>query len=639
MNTIRLTGMATGLDTEQMIRDLSKAHNVRIDVVRKDKQLVLWKQEAYRDIIGKINDFTDSHFNLVNSDTNFRSPNAFAKFSYDTKLAGEATNAVEITANGDLKDFDQTIQSISQLATKDTWTGTGLGLRGIKSSGFSIDNFKTTLGTSDFKVALAIDGTTRTIQLNSADVQAMTSVDDLVTALNNEIGTQFGADFGNIVSKSNISGNDELVMDKKGNTIRIMEQVGFTSSMDALTVPSGTGNLDFEDKSLSELFDFTGIDLSSISINGTTNLGITESDTIEELISKVNTSGAGVTLSYSADSDSFVLESANEGSANDISLAAGDTVDFFAQLGVTDGPNRVRGQNAHLNLNGVDIVKSSNTFNMDGMVISLKETYDGSSGDISINVNKDTGAIIDNVKSFVEEYNKVIEDLQDRVSEKRNRDYPPLTEDQKKELSDEEVEKWEAIAKQGLLGNDRELQNLANQMRRAVYEKVSGVGISMAEIGITTSSNYKEGGKLIIDETKLKSAVENRYDEVVDLFTAQSDKSYTDSANRKERYNENGIANRLNDIFQDAVRTTRDSNNKKGYLVEKAGVENDATEFNNALQKSVDRYDKRLNLLLERLQDQEDRYYAMFARLETAMAQLQNQSSAFMQQMGMGGGQ
>ncbi|MFP4014995.1 MAG: flagellar filament capping protein FliD [Chitinispirillaceae bacterium] len=639
MDTLRLTGMATGLDTEQMVRDLSKAQTVRIDTVKKDKQLVLWKQEAYRDIIGKINDFTDSHFNLVNSDTNFRSPNAFAKFDYDIKLAGEATSAVEVTANGDLKDFDQTIQSVSQLATKDTWTGDALNLRGIKSSGFSIDNFKSTLGTEDFEVALAVDGTTRTVQLSNADVQAMTSVDDLVAALNSEIGAQFGADFGNIVSKSDINGNDELVIDKNGNTIRIMEQIGSAASMEALTVTSGAGNLDFEDKSISELFDFTGTDLSSIDINGTTNLGITEDDTIAELISKVNTSDAGVTLSYNADSDSFVLESANEGSANDISLAAGDTENFFAQLGVADGPDRVRGQNAHLTLNGVDIVKTSNSFSMDGMAISLKETYDGSSGDISINVNKDSDAIIDNVKSFVEEYNGVIGDLQDRISEKRNRDYPPLTEDQKKELSEEEIEKWEAIAKQGLLGNDRELQNLANQMRRAVYEKVSGVGISMAEIGITTSSNYKEGGKLIIDEAKLNSAVENRYEEVVDLFTAQSDKSYTDSANKQERYNENGVANRLNDIFQDAVRTTRDSNNKKGYLVEKAGVENDATAFNNALQKSVNRYDKRINLLLERLQDQEDRYYAMFARLETAMAQLQNQSSMFMQQLGTGGGQ
>ncbi|MFW6245168.1 MAG: flagellar cap protein FliD N-terminal domain-containing protein, partial [Fibrobacterota bacterium] len=339
MDTLRLTGMATGLDTEQMVRDLSKAQTVRIDTVKKDKQLVLWKQEAYRDIIGKINDFTDSHFNLVNSDTNFRSPNAFAKFDYDIKLAGEATSAVEVTANGDLKDFDQTIQSVSQLATKDTWTGDALNLRGIKSSGFSIDNFKSTLGTEDFEVALAVDGTTRTVQLSNADVQAMTSVDDLVAALNSEIGAQFGADFGNIVSKSDINGNDELVIDKNGNTIRIMEQIGSATSMEALTVTSGAGNLDYEDKSISELFDVTGTDLSSIDINGTTNLGITEDDTIAELISKVNTSDAGVTLSYNADSDSFVLESANEGSANDISLAAGDTENFFARLGVADGPN------------------------------------------------------------------------------------------------------------------------------------------------------------------------------------------------------------------------------------------------------------------------------------------------------------
>ncbi|MFP4242073.1 MAG: flagellar filament capping protein FliD [Chitinispirillaceae bacterium] len=636
MNNIRLNGLATGFDTDQMVKDLSKAHNARIDSVKKERQLVLWKQEAYRDITGKINDFTDSHFNLMKPETNFRSPNAFAEFSYDSSISGNPTNAVEITANGDLEDFDQSIQSVSQLATKDTWTGTDLNLRGIKSSGFSIDDFKTTLGESDFKVSLAIDGTTRTVQLSNADVQAITNTDELVSALNSEIVTQFGTDFGNVVSKSNIDGNDELVIDKTGNDIRIMEQTGFASSMDALTVASGTGNLDYENKALSELFDFTGIDLSAITVNGVGNMDIDADDTIDEMIQKVNTSDAGVTLSYSNETDSFVLQSAKEGSANDITLAAGDTVDFFSQLGVEDGANRAKGQNAHLSLNGADIVKSSNTFTMDGMTYTLNETYDGSMGDISLNVTKDTDAVIDNVKSFVEEYNNVIEGIQDKIGEKKNRDYPPLTDEQKEAMSDEEVEKWETMAKEGLLANDRDLQNIVNRMRQAVYEKVEGVGISMADIGITTSSDYKEGGKLIVDETKLKSAVENNYNDVVDLFTSQSDKSYLDTANQNERYNENGVANRLHDIFQDAVRTTRDSNSRKGTLVEKAGIENDSTLFNNTLQKSVTQYDERINDLLERLYAQEDRYYAMFARMETAMAQLQNQSQTFMQQLGGG---
>lgn len=79
-------------------------------------------------------------------------------------------------------------------------------------------------------------------------------------------------------------------------------------------------------------------------------------------------------------------------------------------------------------------------------------------------------------------------------------------------MSEDEIEKWEAKAKSGLLRNDSILTNGLYGMRSSFMNSVAGLGDatmdSLAEIGITTSSTYSDGGKLVIDEDKLRSAIE-----------------------------------------------------------------------------------------------------------------------------------
>jgi len=145
-------------------------------------------------------------------------------------------------------------------------------------------------------------------------------------------------------------------------------------------------------------------------------------------------------------------------------------------------------------------------------------------------------------------------------------------------------------------------------MRSAIYQKVEGVGLTMSEIGITTTANWKDGGRLEINEDKLAAAIDNRYDDVVALFTK------TDV----------GVSQRLNQVFNDAVGLT----GEKGYLVRKAGAVNDGTQYKNQIQDKLNDYDKRLDSLLERWYRQEDQYYKMFARMETAMMRMQSQQNS-----------
>jgi len=823
---MRLTGMASGLDTEAIIQNLGRVNTIRVDAVKRDKQLALWRQESLRNTIGLIQNFQKSSFNVANPSSNFRSATAFAKFNFNLTMKslgiGEnsktaASKILSVTANGDLKNFNQSVQGVAQLATKDTWNGGNLGLRGISSDGFSLDK----LSMAYPRFGVSIDGVSRTIEISqdaikdiltnnparepvyspiddgigleanhifmvgvhidnpdepgkmisiishindilkdtgldfrdvadfisvgadgkiNVDVDAYTGGDQAIidaldaidagvhgsdafmrhdepvagrdndvaekfaALVDAEIVRQFGADYKGVVTAE----NGELKFDKTGSNITIYAATGLESTLEAMGFDKGgMSTTSINHKTLDELFPkfFEEVKDSSnnsiplrdkdnkiipgkfqtfdktLEINGK-KITVKAGDTINSLISTVNGADAGVILSFNSASGTFNMTSKDEGTASNIKDFTGETAEFFAKLGFGalqgDGEDvpytldttgrRTMGTNLIAVINGAEFTRQSNTFTHEGMTYTFNATFNAEAftfdGDtverdkdgkidiagvlakiaanpemdeIKIDVGKNTTEMIDSIKAFVEEYNKIIDDLNGLIGGKRDREYLPLSDDEKKAMKEDDIRAYEERAKMGILANDAELSKLLNQMRQAIYQKVEGVGITMADVGITTSPNWKEGGRLVIDEDKLKNALENKYDEVVALFTKSSSIPSSDIAGRAKRSSESGIAQRLNDIFTDAIRTTRDSNNNKGYLIERSGITNDASQMNNAIQRQINKYDDKISALLERWYRQENSYYAMFARMETAMAKMQSQQNSLAQIMAQGG--
>ncbi|MDC7286087.1 flagellar filament capping protein FliD, partial [Bifidobacterium thermophilum] len=78
-------------------------------------------------------------------------------------------------------------------------------------------------------------------------------------------------------------------------------------------------------------------------------------------------------------------------------------------------------------------------------------------------------------------------------------------------------------AKSGLLRSDQQLNGLLSKMRMDFYTPLSTSSSEynqLAAIGITTTKNYLEGGKLEINEDKLKEALEKDPEGVFNLFAA-----------------------------------------------------------------------------------------------------------------------
>jgi len=639
----RLTGLTSGLDTDKLVQDLMKVERMKYDKVQKEKTFTEWQQEAYRTTIDMISGFQDKYFDLLTPETNMRSRSTFSAFSSEVRVDNEDVNYVTVAGTSGTKTLKHEISEISQLATKDTWHSSTTDISAITSGELTATELNE-IKTDGIKFNLSIDGSTKEVNIAAGDLAAVSNVDDLIVKMNEGIQASFGDEYTNLVQKISVGAGEGVKIDVPGSVVKIYGADN-SSSMSTFNFEEGESNTDYEDKTLASLYIINDSALDDFSINGKQIEGLSSTDTLEDFMAKINKSDAGVSISFNSIEDRFMLTSTKTGAVNNIDFSgSSDAVTLFGNMGFDtsgttggDGSGgaayRVEAENAVFVLDGQTIVKEENNFKIDGIEYTLNEVYNGVDP-IKVKLESDTDALVEKITNFVNDYNDLIKKLNLLVSERRSRDYEPLTDEEKKSLSDDQIEQWETQAKKGVLSRESNITQMLDNMRSALYDSVEGVDITLTEIGITTSDNYKDKGKLVIDEEKLKTALEDDYQSVVSLFTADSDKLYLDSENSKERYKESGIAERFNDILNDAVRTNRDENGNKGNLLEKAGMVDDASEDDNVLTKELKEYDRRLEYLLDFLAQKETSYYNMFARMEASLSQLSQQSASLAQQFG-----
>ena len=359
-------------------------------------------------------------------------------------------------------------------------------------------------------------------------------------------------------------------------------------------------------------------------------------DTLEQVFSKINNNEkANVTIRYDELTDKITLTSKVTGGGDNLVLSDSS---FFRALNldqITDG------QDAIVELNGETLIRSSNTFTVNGVTYTLKKVHGETDEGETVTVTQDVDSVVAKIKEFIEEYNKLIDTIRTKVTEPYDRSYLPLTDAQKDAMKEKDIEKWEEKAKTGLLRNDSLLQKILLDMRRAMYEKIEGVNITLKDIGIESKS-YQDYGKLYLDEDKLRNMLLTRPDEVARLLNGVSEDnpSYSRTATaeqRADRYSRSGVLQRLSDIIQDNVSTVRDSNGNKGFLLEKAGIEGDITNTRNILSKELDDYDDRIRELIDKLTRKEEAYYRQFTQMEKMLAQMNQQSAWLSAQFGMMG--
>ena len=386
-----------------------------------------------------------------------------------------------------------------------------------------------------------------------------------------------------------------------------------------------------------------------LGLNGETEATFYDlADAISKAVDDDTGAKLNIKASYDADYDRFSFYNTENGSGNDIKITLGNdagvwndpraslvTRNFFNNMGLYQSvngklvgydktvdateddnnallfklgaDNTFEGQDATIKIDGMSYKSSDNKITKDGITY---EAVDETTSPARVSVSQDVDAIVDKVKSFVEDYNKLLSSLYAKYDEKPDSNYKPLTQAQKDAMKDEQVEKWEEKAKKGILYHDQTIGKIILNMRSAVSNQIElddGSTISAYNIGISTvAGNIK--GQIQFDETKLRAALAEDPDAVYKVFASLD-------ANDNTNAEKMGIAQRLGDVFTAATKSIRT----------RAGSSTDVTEdsdLNNLLrqlQTKMSNFKKMMDAFEDKLYKKYDSMESMLAKLGTQL--------------------
>ncbi|WP_025028343.1 flagellar hook-associated protein 2 [Caldalkalibacillus mannanilyticus] len=493
---MRIGGLASGMDINQLVQDLMRAERMPLDKLFQKKQWVDWQRDAYRDVNLSLSKFRDSMSNL-------RLQSTF--IAYGVNSSHQANATATATAN-------------------------------------------------------ASPGTHQVVVHSLAEVAKLRS--------ENEI-TNTG-----------------------GSPAKAADRVLAAGGTETFTLTNGAGK--------------------------TATITVTDEDTYSSLAKKINDAvdsdgkSLGIRASFDNTTSRFFFSTKDMGSDQGIQFE--NTT--FVQNQILGGGSTfsASGADGRITFDGIEIDNlKTNSTTVNGMNISLVRADPATT--ITLSVRSNTDAVFNSIKDFVTNYNNLIDELQGKLNEPRFRDFPPLTDEQRRAMSDREVELWDERAKSGLLRNDPILREVMSSMRRSFSDPVSGIpGGQMkhlSELGITTG-NYLSGGKLVIDENKLRKALTEKPDEVMALFTKASDSAA-----------EKGISRRIYD----------DANKMVDQLRKRAGLPGTTSADQSTLGKSIRQLNNQIFKFEDRLARVENRYWRQFGAMEKALNNANQQSMWMMQNM------
>ena len=605
-------GLVSGMDIDELVFNMTATSRSKITKQQQKIQKLEWKQTAYRSTAKALKEFQSKYLDVL-SPTNFRSSGFF-----NTVKASSSSTAVSVSSTSSSVEGTVIIDSIAQLATKQT----------ARSSVPATKAFSGTLSTTDMTalmadisgqtIGLQLDGSLKTITFDSAFADSLGSepteadfaaalqtavdnafsikdVNDRVIGVSVHEGVLSFTAVGSQLSVKAIGGDEEIL----SNLGLVAEQSNFLSSSKSV-------------KDLGFATALEPLDTFKFTINSVA-FEFSADDSLSTIMNRVNSSDANVTLSYSSISDKFTLTSNTTGIGENILIeeTEGNLMSAFG-LTADAGAEMEYGKNAVLYYNGTKIIRSSNRFQIDGIDIELMSTTEIGADPINITMKSDSGALVEPIKQFVEDYNAMIDLINGLVKEKVYTDYPPLTDEQKEEMMDTQIKNWEEKAKSGLLRGDQALISIASKLHTAIISPIEASGISLNELGIT-SAGYTENGKLKIDEVKLNKALAEKPFEIRELFAS-----------------DDGIGTKVNNIITDAIRTTGPKGTR-GTLTEIAGIDLTTSDTENNITDTITRTNKTIDSLTTRLTKEETRLWRQFTTMETVLQQLNTQSSIIAQ--------
>ncbi len=413
------------------------------------------------------------------------------------------------------------------------------------------------------------------------------------------------ADALSIVStNSAAAGSLNITVEKLASSANALYKTGATSidgnsKMSDLNLPSAAGEITIESRGIPYKYNYN------------------QDDKVSDIVNKINADKSlNATLMIGADGKLSIRD--NKSGSNSLVLGG----DFeFDEIDVI---NNNSGNQAEYTVNGIKMSSSTNSVSVNGYNLLLKGTST-TTNSTTVTARIDTDGIMNTIKSFITDYNALLDQVNGKLSEARYRAYKPLTDDQRSEMKDKEIELWEKKATSGLIKDDSILSSMVSDMRQALITKVNTGNESIKtvqSIGIVTGQ-WSDKGKLVIqDEQKLRAAIESNPDEVIALFNRKDSSSTNTNISMNEQV---GVFTRLSEIAMKSLQLLSDKAGTSAYSADK----NATFMANSLLGEQLRTLDNKIGDMNSYLARKENQYYKQFTAMETAINRYSSQSSSF----------
>ena len=316
---------------------------------------------------------------------------------------------------------------------------------------------------------------------------------------------------------------------------------------------------------------------------------LAEGKTFSSLATDIKNTGLNISASYDSVNDSFQIYNSESGANNKIEITAADdnAATLFTNLKLAQSQNGTMGAELTFNAGDKTSVAGTNaSVTIDGkqynnldknylQVAGVNYTFnDAKVGETAtVTVTQDTEAITKNMQEFVDKYNELIDELNKLVSEEAST-YEPLTDEEKKDMTEAQIKSWEEKAKTGLLSRSDILRGIISSLRESIYTPVAGVDSkynSASAIGIT-STNSK--GHLTLDKAKLEKALGEDPDCVYQIFASSGESSEWEALTDEQKKSGNYNHLRTWEDLSDAERASGQYNYLKKDTFNNTGIAN-----------------------------------------------------------------
>ncbi|PGY49408.1 flagellar filament capping protein FliD [Priestia megaterium] len=598
---VRVSGLASGMDIDQIVSDLMKAERMPIDKMKKQKQTLEWQRDDYRSMNLLLSDFNNLAFNMtLQSSYSSKTVSSADETKVKAAATSSAANASYTLSNVTMATAAQSISANSIASsidpTKSLWSQ-----RGSIKTDPSVWTEKTVE-----QGAITLSADTSTIKLAKGSISAVnqnTGTLNFISVTTDGTSKEYKVTIG---TKAETLSSDEVFINEDTGEMTFGTTLTSGSTIEAFSYQQNVLNFSIT------TYDSNG-KATGDNKDGSISFEFDGSTSLNTVLTQISNSKAGISAFFDEGTNKVVMTRKDTGNLSSADSADGSNMVFLGGFltGFLQLTGNAKGTDAKFTLNGLETTRKSNTFTTGGVTYTLQNNF---TGDVRVNVSNDTQKVFDTIKDFVTKYNELIEKINGKITEERDRNYQPLTDEEREKLTDKQAEQWDDKAKSGLLKGDSILSSGLNQMRSNWYASVSGVSgafSQLTDIGISTSANYSDRGKLVIegDGTKLKEAIEKDPQSVMDLFMKSGSTT-----------SEKGIVRRLRDTITQTVSK-----------VEQRAGRSTWTSEQFLLGRNLKSVNSQITSFESRLTQVEDRYYRQFTAMEKAIQNANAQSAQLSQ--------